>query len=295
MMMTDKRPILVFGATGQQGGSVVTALRKAGWPVRALVRDPLSSRSVTLRAAGVDLVQGSFADVDVLRDTMKDAHGVFSVLPGDLAQDEEVHFGCRIADLAAESGVAHFVYSSGASVGETMTGVARFDAKPKIEAHIRKLPITASIVRPMIFMEMLVRPLYGLDKGQYTFFLRPDQAMQLIAVEDIGRVVAAIFADKARFAGATLKIAGDTVTGHDLQAIFTEAAGKPISYARLSDEFLSSSPDLQNLSKSLENGPLADHVDLEIMRQINPEIISFRSWIAGTGRSAFENALRINS
>lgn len=290
-MMTDKQPILVLGATGQQGGSVAAALMTADWPVRALVRDPLSPRSVALHASGVDLVKGSFADVDVVRDAMRDAHGVFSVLPGDLAQDEEVQLGCQIADLAAESGVAHFVYSSGASVGETMTGVARFDAKPKIEAHIRKLPFNASIIRPMIFMEMLVRPLYGLDKDQYTFLLRPDQAMQLIAVEDIGRFVAAVFADRTRFGGKTLKIAGDTVTGHDLQAIFTEAAGKPIAYARLSDELLSSSPDLRKLSDSLESGPLADHVDLEIMRQINSEIISFRSWLAGSGRRAFADAL----
>jgi len=290
-MMTDKRPILVFGTTGQQGGSVAAALMKAGWPVRALVRDPLSPRSVALHASGIDLVKGSFADVDVLRDAMRDAHGVFSVLPGDLAQDEEVQFGCQIADLAAESGVGHFVYSSGASVGEMMTGVARFDAKPKIEAHIRKLPFNASIIRPMIFMEMLVKPLYGLDKGQYTFFLRPDQAMQLIAVEDIGRFVAAIFADRTRFSGKTLKIAGDTVTGRDLEAIFSEAAGKPISYARFPDELLASNTDLRSLSESLKNGPLADHVNLEIMRQINPAIVSFRSWLFGNGRKAFDDAL----
>ena len=292
-MTADKLPILVLGATGQQGGSVATALLKAGWRVRALLRDPFSPKSVALHDAGVELVQGSFADFEIVRTAMKDAHGVFSVLPGDLAQDEEVHFGCRIADLAAESGITHFVYSSGASVGEKLTGVARFDAKPKIEAHIRKLPITASIVRPMIFMEMLVRPQYGLDRDRFTFFLRPDQSMQLIAVDDIGKFVTAIFSDRARFGGKTLKIASDTVTGRDLEAIFTEAAGRSISYARLPHETLASNPDLRNLSESLEDGPLADHVDLEIMRQINPEILSFKSWLAGSGRRAFEDALGI--
>ena len=37
-MSNSTQPILVFGATGQQGGSVAQALLKAGWPVRALVR-----------------------------------------------------------------------------------------------------------------------------------------------------------------------------------------------------------------------------------------------------------------
>ncbi|MEP7456109.1 NmrA/HSCARG family protein [Phyllobacterium sp. SB3] len=285
-MSNDKLPILVFGATGQQGGSVVNALLRAQWPVRALVRDPATSKSNTLRNAGVELVRGSFADMDVIRAAMKGTHGVFSVLPGSLAEEEEVCLGCMIADLATETGIEHFVYSSGASAGEKPTGVARFDAKSRIEAYVRSLPVTATIVRPMIFMEMLVRPGFGLEEDRYTFFLKLDQSMQLVAVEDIGKFVAAIFADKKRFGGQTLKIASDTVTGRELEVIFSEAAGRPITYMRFPDELLASNPDLGQLAASLDQGPLAKHVDLNAMREINPEIVSFRSWLAASGCSA---------
>ncbi|MFD9900720.1 NmrA/HSCARG family protein [Mesorhizobium sp. NPDC059025] len=290
-MTNDKPPILVFGATGRQGGAVARALRQAQWPVRALVRDTAAPKSIALRDAGVELVQGSFEDIEAIRVAMKDMHGVFSVLPGNLAQEEEVHAGRSIADIAVECGVRHFVYSSGASAGDKPTGVPRFDAKPRIEAHVRSLPIIATIVRPMIFMEMLVGPGFGLEQGRYTFFLRPDQAMQLIALDDIGKFVAAVFADRSRFGGETLKIAGDTVTGSDLEAIFTQTAGRPIAYARFSEETLMANPDLGHMAASLETGPLADHVDLNVMRQINPEIISFRSWLSANGRKAFEEIL----
>lgn len=290
--MTDgKLPILVFGATGRQGGAAARALLRANWPVRALVRDIAAPKAIALGDAGVELVRGSFEDIEALRIAMKGVYGVFSVLPGNLAQEEEVRAGTAVADLAVESGVTHFVYSSGASAGETLTGVARFDAKPRIEAHIRGLPIAATIVRPMIFMEMLVRPGFGLDEGRYTFFLRPDQAMQLIAVDDIGKFVAAVFADRTRFAGETLKIAGDSVTGNELEAIFTQAAGRPIAYARFSEKVLAANPDLGHMAASLDAGPLADHVDLNVMRGINPEILSFRCWLAGNGREAFEETL----
>ena len=290
-MTNGKLPILVFGATGRQGGAVARALLQAQRPVRALVRDSAAPKSVALHDAGVELVQGSFEDIEVIRAAMRDTYGVFSVLPGNLAQEEEVRAGIAIADLAAESGVAHFVYSSGASAGDKPTGVARFDAKPRIEAHIRGLPITATIVRPMIFMEMLVRPGFGLEQGRYTFFLRPDQSMQLVAVEDIGKFVAAVFADKTRFADKTLKIAGDSVTGSELETIFTQAAGRPIAYARFHEEVLAANPDLGHMAASLDAGPLADHVDLNAMRAINPEILSFRSWLSGCGRKAFEETL----
>src|SRR5689334_25175584 len=59
---------------------------------------------------------------------MKDAYGVFSVLPANLSAEEEERLGISIADLAVESGVAHLLYSSGASVGDKPTGVARRQA-----------------------------------------------------------------------------------------------------------------------------------------------------------------------
>jgi len=255
------------------------------------VLDPAEPASIALHNAGVELVHGSFEDVDVIGAAMKDVHGVFSVLPANLSAEDEVRYGASVADLAAESSIDHFIYSSGASVGNKLTGVPRFDAKPRIEAHIRELPLAATIIRPMIFMEMLVRPGFGLDEGRLTSLIRPDRSIHLTAVDDIGKIVTAMFADKARFGGVTLKIASDRVTGHELEVAFTEVAGKPITYARLPDEVLAANVDLAHMASSLEDGPLAEHVDLNVMRELNPELLSFRSWLAGSGREALDAAL----
>ncbi|MFD1880768.1 NmrA/HSCARG family protein [Paracoccus pacificus] len=290
-MNDDKRPILVFGATGRQGGSTATALLKAGWPVRAFVLDAAARVSLTLQNAGAELFQGSFEDRDAIRAAMKGAHGVFSVLPGDLTADDEVRHGAAIADIAAETGIEHFVYSSGASAGDALTGVPRFDAKPRIEAHVRNLPITTTIIRPMIFMEMLVRPGFGLDQSRLVSLIRRDHAIHLTAVDDIGKFVAAVFADKTRFGGKTMKIASDRVTGRELETAFTEAAGRKITYDRFPDDVLAANADLAHMAKSLEDGPLSERVDLDVMREINPDLLSLRSWLASSGRAAFKEAL----
>ena len=268
-MTNSKQPILVFGATGRQGGSVANALLKAGWPVRALVLDSTKAASLQLRNAGVELVQGSFEETKVIRTAMKDAYGVFSVLPASLAAEDEVRHGISIADIAAETGINHFVYSSGASVGNELTGVPRFDAKPRIEAYIRQLDMTTTIIRPMIFMEMLVRPGFGLDEGRLVSLIRPDHSIQLTSVEDIGRFVAAVLADKSRFGGATLKIASDRLTGRELEVLLSEASGRPIRYERFPDDVLAANADLAHMAESLEGGPLAEQVDLELMREIS--------------------------
>ena len=288
-------PILVFGATGQQGGSVADALLKAGQTVRALVRDPASSKAAELASRGVDVVRGDLSDTASIEAAMAGARGVFSVQPsspGNMLTDaDEVRYGIAVADAAARAGVGHLVYSSGGAVGDQPTGMGHFDSKAEIEAHVRILPIAWTIVRPTAFMDMLVMPGFGLDENRFTFFAGRDQAMQLLAVEDIGKFVAPIFADPVRFAGRTIEIASDTVTGAGIEAAFSQAAGRSIAYSRFPDEVLAANPFLGGLTALVDSGPLAGHADLAEMRRLNPEVQSFEGWLAGSGRELFRRAL----
>jgi uncharacterized protein YbjT (DUF2867 family) len=57
-------------------------------------------------------------------------------------------------------------------------------------------------------------------------------------VEDIGKIVAGIFADPTKFGAQTFEIAGDTVTGAELAAKFSRTAARPITYHRFPDSLL---------------------------------------------------------
>jgi uncharacterized protein YbjT (DUF2867 family) len=229
---------------------------------------------------------------------MDGVHGVFSMQTSSgqgpelgLSDADEERFGMMIADLAVQAGVNHFVYTSVAAVGEKPTGMGHFDSKAAIERHIRTLPLDATIIRPTSFMEMLTMPGFGLDEGRFNFFQQPDQPMQFIAVEDIGKIVAAIFADPANFVGRTIEIAGDELTGSELGALFTEAAGRSIAYARFPDDILAANPFLARLTALLDEGYLTGHADIDALRTVNPELQTFRAWLAGSGRAGFEKAL----
>lgn len=294
-MIKKSLPILVFGATGQQGGSVVTALLRRGWSVRALVRDASSAKARLLADAGVELKHGSFDGTPSIKAAMTGAYGVFSVQPsspgGAVTDEEEVRYGMTIADLAAECGIGHLVYTSGGAVRDEPSGVAHFDTKMQIEKHIRALAIRSTIVRPATFMELLTMPGFGLNEGRFEFFMRDDQKMQLIAVADIGKIVAEIFEQPEKFAGQTFEIAGDAVTGHDLQRLFSSAAGRQIPYAGFSETRLSESPFLKKLTEMMDEGRLAGGADLTLMRKLNPELQAFKDWLGGPGRSSFVQAL----
>lgn len=292
------KTILVFGATGQQGGSVAEALLAGGWPVCALVRDPASARARALRDRGAVLARGDLVDRDSLRAAMAGAYGVFSVQPSSgqgaaygVSDADEVRYGVAVADLASELGVRHLVYSSTNAAGDEPSGMGHLDSKSRVERHIRTLPIPFTVVRPATFMEMLAMPGFGLPDGRFTFFPRPDQPVQLIAVRDIGRIVAGIFADPARYAGRTFEIAGDTVTGTELAARLGAVAGRAIAYQRFPDAVLAASPFLAGLTRLVDDGRLAGRADLAELRAMNPDLLSFARWLDRDGRPLIRSAL----
>ncbi len=41
----------------------------------------------------------------------------------------------------------------------------------------------------------------------------------------------------------------------------------------------------------MNGGPLAGHADMDLLRALVPDMQSFRSWLVGGGREAFERAL----
>jgi uncharacterized protein YbjT (DUF2867 family) len=60
----SERFILVTGATGRQGGAVYQHLRKKGYKLRALVRDPNSNQARQLMRYGEKVFEGNLDDLD---------------------------------------------------------------------------------------------------------------------------------------------------------------------------------------------------------------------------------------
>ena len=88
-------------------------------------------------------------------------------------------------------------------------------------------------------MELLALPGMGLDQGKYNFFMHPDQAMQFITVDDIGKIVTHVLNTPEEFIGRTPDIAGDAITAAQLQEGSSRARHRPIEYSRCSDRLLS--------------------------------------------------------
>src|SRR6201993_4965475 len=179
--MTNDRTILITGATGQQGGAVARALQGSGFHLRGLTRKPESDRAAALARHGVDVVKGDLDDEASLRRALAGAWGVFGVQnTGEAGVEREEAQGKRLAMLAREAGVEHYVYTSVGSA-DKQTGVPHFDNKGRIEETVRRLHFPSHVIlRPVFFMDDLLAP-YSLQGDTLSSALGPSTKLQMIA------------------------------------------------------------------------------------------------------------------
>jgi uncharacterized protein YbjT (DUF2867 family) len=224
--------VLITGVTGHQGGAVARALQSKGFHLRGMTRKPESERAAALARSGVDVVKGDLDDEATLRRALSGAWGVFGVQnAGEAGPEREEAQGQRLATLAREAGVEHYVYTSVGSANKR-TGVPHFDSKSRIEDTVRTLRFPSHVIlRPVFFMENLLAP-FSLQGSTLAWALEPATKLQMIAVDDIGWFGARAFTDAEALNGREIDLAGDVRTMPETAEILTSALGRPIAFAQ---------------------------------------------------------------
>src|SRR5271168_518977 len=230
--MANDRTILITGVTGQQGGAVAQALQGTGFNLRGLTRKPESERAAALTRHDVEIVKGDLDDETTLRRAVAGAWGVFGVQnAGEAGVEREEAQGKRLATLAREAGVEHYVYTSVGSAHKR-TGVPHFDNKERIEETVRSLRFPSHVIlRPVFFMENLLAP-FSLQGSTLAWALGPPTKLQMIAVDDIGWFGARAFTEATALNRREIDLAGDVQRMPEAAEILTEALGRPISFAQ---------------------------------------------------------------
>ncbi len=225
--MGDNGPILVTGATGQQGGAVARALIAKGQKVRVMTRHP--EKTAALAKAGADVVQGDLTNQAVLQ-LGRGVNGVFAMsTPFEASMDAEVRQGMMMADAAKQAGITHYVYTSVGSA-HRHTRIPHFESKWKVEQHIQKIGLPATILRPVWFMDNFTMFAKPTVEGVITLPLRQARKLAMVALKDIGEFAAAAFMRRKDFVGNAIDLAGDELTIPEVAVLLTKAMGRQISF-----------------------------------------------------------------
>ncbi len=238
--MAETKTILVAGATGQQGGAVARSLLQRRHRVKGLTRS--SAKIKDLKAIGVEGVEGDLTDKASLRKALRGADGFFIMTTPfkpdfTLDLEGEVRQGTTAIDAAKESGVGHVVLTSVASA-DKKTGIPHFETKARVEEHLRKSGVPATTVRPVFFMDSFASPWLapGIKGGTLAFPVRADRKLQMVAVKDIGEVVARAFDRPKEAIGQALELAGDERILSDLAKEFSKVLGRPVRYVEVPED-----------------------------------------------------------
>lgn len=231
MAASKEFPILITGATGQQGGAVAGNLIGKGHKnIRVLTRH--AEKAKIYKDAGVEIAIGDLQDRASLAKAMKGMKKLFLVTtPYEHGVDAETEQGITAIDAAVEAGMQHIVYSSVAS-SHRETAIPHFESKWKIEHHLIQSGLPYTIIRPVFFFENLQAPwmLPAIQSGRVSLPVLRDVLLQMIAVQDVGEFVAAAFERFDEFIGQQFDIAGDELTFPEALGILGDLAGKPIRY-----------------------------------------------------------------
>lgn len=309
--------VLVVGGTGAMGTPVVRRLAtRAGAEVSVLTRDPDSSRARALLDAGnVRLVQGSVDDVADVASALVGVEEVFCNTDffATASPVREYEQGLEILAAAEAAGVTRFVWSSldgAATLTDGRIPVPHYDSKAAVEGYIGlrraeevmakqydgwystnvAVLVTAPYFENFQFrMAPKVGPLP--DGREGVLFSIPLGAGKypLIGLEDIAWFSAHMFGQWDRWAGRTLRIIGDSLTGESIAETFERVTGIPSAYQAvplqaIRDMMPDVGHDLAAMLEFFQEFDLFERArDITVLRDIYPDLMSFESWLRKTG------------
>lgn len=197
------RAILITGATGRQGSSVINALLRSNAPFEILAltcnASSPSAQFLARKSPLIKLVTGNLEDpasifASARSVTQTPIWGVFSVqtpFGGKASTKTEERQGKALIDASLENGVSHFVYSSVDRGGDAKswsspTDIPHFISKHNVERHLfaeaKGSDMSWTVLRPVAFMENLTKGFQGkVFNTDWKMMLRPHQKLQLVA------------------------------------------------------------------------------------------------------------------
>lgn len=294
-MSSTGRKLVVAGATGKQGGSLIAALvanPNNPFEIYAITRNTTSASAQALaKNSKVHLVQGDLANPKAIFEQVPKPWGFFSVTlnPSNHKAEESEGKGMTTAALAA--GVKHIVFTATDRGGEPLSDTnptpvphfaSKFNIEKDIEEQAPKHGATWTFLRPVAFMENMTNDFLGKGFVSMWRLNGEDSKIQLVSTKDIGGIAAKAFlgAETEEYRNKAIGIAGDEISVREAGQAFKEWTGKElISTYSLVARGLKWALHEQlgimfNWFKSDGFG-----VDVKALRQRYPELRDFKAWL----------------
>ena len=231
--------VLVVGATGVLGRTVIRRLVAMGVSVRALTRAP--ERAADLAQHGVEVLAGDLIDPKSLERACAGANRVLAAAHSLLGRGRHRSYrvddvGHRaLIDAARAAGVERFVYTSAATASHDHP-VDFLRTKAAIEQYLRASGMPHVILRPTAFMEQHVHDFNGkfvLATGRARLIGSGEKKRNFVAADDVAQyAVLALTAEP--LPAPLIEIGGPAnFTNREIAELYARVAGIPLRLSRV--------------------------------------------------------------
>ena len=222
--------ILITGASGTVGRTVLEEVRKSSKAFRALYRGEKDARNAP---GGVNVVMGDFADKESLRRALDGVDTVFLVCS---PIPQLVELESNVIDASREKGVKHVVLNSALGAGDYTKSYPSWHRV--VEEKLKASGLASTILRPNGFMQNIVTYNAPGIRAQGTFYAAMGKAKtSLIDVRDVGAAAAVLLKQPNTHAGTTYELNGpEAVSNDEIASRISRITGREVKYVDIPEE-----------------------------------------------------------
>ena len=296
------KALLITGGTGKQGGAVIDTILSSSsrteFDIFALTRDPNSTKAKRLagKSSAIKLIRGNLDNPEAVFAAVEvPVWGVFSVqvpLGGGATPEKEERQAKALVNAALIHDVKHFVYTSvdrGRNSDSDPTEVPQFASKHRSEKYLQEKcansSMTWTILRPTAFMENFSPDFVGkVVAATIRAGLPAGRSFQLISTIDIGYFAVQAFINPEEYKSRAIGLAGDELTFEQIKGIYKQKVGKKLPQTFWIVGWLLVK-GIRELRLTFEwTAQVGSVVDIQELKKIHPELLSFSDWLEKMGR-----------
>ena len=305
----QKKVIVIFGATGAQGGGLARAIlndSNSEFSVRAVTRNANSDKAKDLANLGADVVTANIDDRDSMKRALAGAYGAYFVtfFWDHYSAEKETEEAKSMAAAAKEAGLKHVIWSTLEDVRKvvplddnrmpTLQGkykVPHFDGKGEADHFFTEQGLPVTFLLASFYWDNLIYfgagPKRGADGKLAITFPLGDKKMAGISSDDIGKCAYGIFKKGPSLAGERIGIAGEHITCADMAKSLSKALNEEVVYNEVTpDQYrgfgFPGADDLGNMFQFYRDfDELCNSTrDVKYSHELNPELKDFNKWLS---------------
>ncbi len=216
--------ILLTGAAGKTGKTILNRLIPHGVHVRSLVRNEQQVQEIR-QLGSTDVAIADLRDHQALSQALEGIHKIYFICPN--MTTDEVEIGRSLITLARQKGIRRFVYHS--VLHPQVEEMPHHWQKMRMEEYLFKSGLDFTILQPCAYMQNILANWASIiDEGIYPVPYDTSARISVVDLEDVA-AAAEVVLTQMNHSHAIYELAGPQALSQDEMAeVLTQEIGRPV-------------------------------------------------------------------